>query len=177
MSNVKERKLELENKRKKTRNVVIMSIIVIILAGLGVYYMTYMNVGGSTSNFEPLQTPASQTNGEIRIPISEIEHNAKFYSYETSDGVTVRYFAVIGPEGEVHVAIDACDLCYGANKGYRQIDDVMHCVNCGREFPIRSIGTENTEGGCWPSFIPIAIDSDDVVIKTSDLEEKGYMFS
>jgi len=177
MTNAKERKVELENRRKKMRNVVIVSIIIIIVASLGIYYSTSTNGGKSTSNSEPVQTPTYQTDEEIRIPLSEIESDAKFYSYEGAGGVTIRYFAVIGPKGVVHVATDACDLCYGAKKGYKQIDDVMHCINCGREFPIRSIGTENTEGGCWPSYIPIRADGDDIVIETSDLEAKGYMFS
>ena len=108
---------------------------------------------------------------------SEIGSEAKFYTHDTADGANMRFFAVYGSDGDVHVALDVCDLCYGAKKGYRQIEDVMHCINCGREFPIISIGTENTAGGCWPSYIPIEIDGDEVVIKTSDLEEKEYMFS
>ena len=82
-----------------------------------------------------------------------------------------------GSDGNIHVALDACDVCYGAKKGYRQVDDVMHCINCGRTFPINQIGTSNTAGGCWPSFIPTTNDGDDIVIDISDLEEKAYMFS
>lgn len=53
----------------------------------------------------------------------------------------------------------------------------MHCINCGRTFPINQIGTSNTAGGCWPSFIQTTNDGDDIVIDISDLEEKAYMFS
>ena len=79
-------------------------------------------------------------------------------------------------QGNVHVAFDACDVCYEAKKGYRQNGDVMHCINCGKEFSITSIGVENTVGGCWPSFLPMNSDGNDVVIKIADLESKSYMF-
>ena len=73
------------------------------------------------------------------------------------------------------MALDACDLCYSAKKGYDHIDDIMRCINCGRQFPISNIGIENTAGGCWPSFIPIDIDDEQVKIKVSDLEAKRFM--
>jgi uncharacterized membrane protein len=52
----------------------------------------------------------------------------------------------------------------------------MQCINCGKTFSITSIGTDNTAGGCWPSYLPMKIDSDNIVIKISDLKEKSYMF-
>ncbi|MDY6932228.1 MAG: Fe-S-containing protein, partial [Halobacteriota archaeon] len=118
MTNAEERKLELEERRKKTRNALIASIVVIVAAILGVYLVMSSNGPGSTFYSEPAQTPSLQSGVDIRIPLSEISSDAKFYSYETVDGVTVRYFAVIGTDGEVHVATDACDQCYGARKGY-----------------------------------------------------------
>ena len=133
------------------------------------------NPGGNIQNPEP-STPSdvvSQT--EVSIPISEIGSSAKFYSYD-SNGVEIRYFAVIGSDGDIHVALDACDVCYNAKKGYTQIDDVMHCINCGKEFSINSIGTDNTAGGCWPSYLPMNIEGDNVLIDISDIEDKRYMF-
>jgi len=50
--------------------------------------------------------------------------------------------------GTVHVAFDACDVCYEAKKGYKQNGDVMLCLNCGKTFSITSIGIDNTVGGC-----------------------------
>ena len=52
----------------------------------------------------------------------------------------------------------------------------MRCINCGLTFPIEEIGKNNTEGGCWPSYLPIKIDGDNIVIEKSDLENKRYMF-
>ena len=126
----------------------------------------------SNTNSNP---PPQQTDTEIFIPVSNLSTTAKFYSFE-SEGVIIRYFAVKDASGNVHIAFNACDVCYEAKKGYRQNGDLMHCINCGKEFPITSIGTDNTAGGCWPSYLPMRIDNDTVVIKISDLKAKSYMF-
>jgi len=116
-----------------------------------------------------------QNETEVRIPISDIDATATFYSYD-ADGVTVRYFAVKDAQGAIHVAFDACDVCYEAKKGYKQVAVQMQCLNCGQQFAITSIGSENTAGGCWPSYLDMKIDGNDVVIKIADLEAKTYMF-
>jgi uncharacterized membrane protein len=127
----------------------------------------------SNTNSNP---PPQQTDTEIFISVFNLSTTAKFYSFE-SEGVTIRYFAVKDASGNVHIAFDACDVCYEAKKGYRQNGDLMHCINCGKEFPITSIGTDNTAGGCWPSYLPMRVDENSVVIKIADLVAKQYLFS
>ena len=126
--------------------------------------------GNNNNNLQPQQNET-----EVRIPLSDIGTTATFYSYD-ADGVTVRYFAVKDAQGNAHVAFDACDVCYEAKKGYKQNGDLMQCLNCGKTFSIASIGTENIAGGCWPSYVAMKIDGNNVVIKKADLEAKAYMF-
>ncbi|DAC72952.1 MAG TPA: DUF2318 domain-containing protein [Thermoplasmata archaeon] len=135
---------------------------------------TTQNKNNSTTDTNPGSTP-QQNATEVRIPLAEIGTTAKFYSYDAS-GVTVRYFAVKDKQGTVHVAFDACDVCYEAKKGYKQNGEVMQCLNCGKTFAVTSIGTENTAGGCWPSYLPMQIDGNNIIIKNTDLEAKSYMF-
>ncbi|MCJ7572573.1 MAG: DUF2318 domain-containing protein [Candidatus Thermoplasmatota archaeon] len=154
----------------------------IILIGVGTIIAFLCLAGCTSSPQKELDSntnsnpPPQQTDTEIFIPVSNLSTTAKFYSFE-SEGVTIRYFAVKDASGNVHIAFDACDVCYEAKKGYRQNGDVMHCINCGKEFPITSIGTDNTDGGCWPSYLPMRIDENTVVIKIADLVAKQYMFS
>jgi uncharacterized membrane protein len=129
----------------------------------------------NNSNTNTSTPPPQQNETEVRIPTSDISTTAKIYSYD-SNGVSVRYFTVKDKQGNIHVAFDACDVCYEAKKGYKQNGDLMQCLNCGKTFSITSIGTENTAGGCWPSYLPMNIDGNDVVIKIADLESKSYMF-
>jgi flagellar basal body-associated protein FliL len=111
----------------------------------------------------------------LQISTDEITTNAKWYPFD-SDGVEIRFFAVRSNDAEIHVAFDACDVCYDAKLGYKQDGVKMECNNCGKSFPIKAIGTENIAGGCWPSYLPMTIEDENVVIKISDLEEKKYMF-
>lgn len=172
---VKQRKIELMRKKKKAKSMMIGSVMLISVMCVVVYAAMSMNGNESIQNPEPAQESPVQSETEVRIPLSEISDSAGFYTYD-ADGVLVRYFAVKESGANVHVAFDACDICYYEKKGYRQIDDVMSCINCGNEYPIISLGTENIAGGCWPSYLSMKIDGDNVVIKISDLEEKAYMF-
>jgi len=152
-------------------------IILILIATtlVSVFLVGCISTPESELNLNMNSNPSQQTDTEIFIPLSELSTSAKFY-YSESDGVKIHYFAVKDVSGNPHFAFDACDVCYQAKKGYQQNGNVMHCNNCGREFQITSIGTENLAGGCWPSYLPIKIDDDKVVIKIVDLLEKQYMF-
>jgi uncharacterized membrane protein len=155
-----------------------------IVVFAGVAMVTVLLLAGCTSNSQNENNSNTDTNNnsealenntEFLIPTSDISTTAKFYSYDV-DGITVRYFAVKDAQGAVHVAFDACDVCYEAKKGYSQNGDLMQCLNCGRTFSISSIGTDNTAGGCWPSYLPMRLDGNNIVINKSDLEAKSYMF-
>jgi uncharacterized membrane protein len=169
------RKKELLHRRKRMQKMMAMAIM--LIAVISIVVIVALSMNGRENIKERRITQPSQviSQTEVSIPLSEINSNAKFYTYD-SEGVEIRYFAVVGSDGEVHIAFDACDVCYSEKKGYRQIGEIMHCINCGREFAINSIGTENTAGGCWPSFLPMRIDGDDALIEISDLEAKKYMF-
>ena len=158
----------------KKKMVLISVVTVVVILFLGGCTGTTQNKNNSNTNTNS-NSPPQQNETEVRIPISDIITTANFYSYD-SNGVSVRYFAVKDKQGTVHVAFDACDVCYEAKKGYKQNGDVMQCLNCGKTFSITSIGTENTAGGCWPSFLPMNIDGNNVVITIVDLEAKSYMF-
>lgn len=124
-------------------------------------------------------TPSGQArirDGLMEIPVSEVSTSAKWYTYD-SNGVKVRFFLVKGGDGKIHLAADACDVCYSNKRGYRQTGAVMTCNNCGQTFAINSIGTENRSGGCWPSYVPMRIEGEYVVTKTSDLNQKRFMFT
>ena len=181
MSRVEKRKIELRRrKQKRTKLMLAASFILIAIIGMIIVYSVFSSPNEDILNDEKNKIPINPSNittgSQISIPISDIENTAKYYSYD-ADGVEVKYFAVKGSDGEVHVALDACDVCYGAKKGYTQVGDVMRCINCGNQYPVNSLGTENTAGGCWPSYVPIKMDGDSIIIKESDLENKRYMFT
>jgi uncharacterized membrane protein len=112
---------------------------------------------------------------DIRIPLSEIENGkAKFFDYTTSDNRSVRFFAIKSSDGVYRAALDACDVCYAAKKGYYQDGDNMICKKCSRQFP--SALVNEVHGGCNPIGLPRAIDGDTLVIKASELESRKTYF-
>lgn len=168
-------KMKSNNKSRPKKTTFIVLGVVVIIAILGIITYSSIALRGNTTSLKTEPVKPSQNDTTISIPISELSTTTKFYEYDAS-GVTIRYFAVKDSKGDIHVAMDACDVCYEAKKGYKQNGDVMHCINCGREFSIMSIGTDNTAGGCWPSYLPMNIEGNNVLIKITDIEAKKYMF-
>ncbi len=110
----------------------------------------------------------------VRIPLSDLSDTARFYTFD--DGVEVRYFAVLGSDGEPRTAFDACDVC-GGYRGYEQRGTDIVCRNCGKVFRIDGLGTKNQGYGCWPSYLPHEIRGNELLIKEKDIKANAYMFS
>lgn len=127
---------------------------------------------GPPSDFS---TPYEVVGDEIHIPLSDITQTAKFFNYN-SNGVNIKFFAVIGSDGDVHTAFDACEVCFQEKKGYYQDGRNMVCRNCGNRYTTNQIGTANQGGGCWPAYLDRTVSSDNVVIKISDLEGGLWLF-
>lgn len=111
----------------------------------------------------------------IRIPVSEVSDQMTKHTY-SYNGININFFTVIGSDGEIRTAFDACDVC-GGHKGYRQQGADVVCNNCGRVFSIDSIGTENKGGGCWPSYLEHDIVEGNVLVKKADLARESYKFA
>jgi uncharacterized membrane protein len=117
-----------------------------------------------------IDNPAS---GDIRIPLSELGSTAKFYDYLAGDK-KMRFFAIKSSDGVYRAALDACDTCYHAKKGYHQEGDDMVCNNCGLHF--HSAQVNEVHGGCNPVGLPRQIEGDTLVIKASDLQARQQYF-
>lgn len=168
---MQETKKGTESTSKEERKINGLYIILIMAVGFLAVLFLLENLDNQVT-YQP-----EQKGDEIHIDLSEISTTALFFSFN-SDGVAIDYFAVIGSDENSHIAFDACDVCHEERKGYSQRSNVMHCNNCGQEFAINSIGTENIEGGCWPSYLPVtqSNDGDKLIISISDLEAKKTMF-
>ncbi|MAE49258.1 hypothetical protein CMI48_00355 [Candidatus Pacearchaeota archaeon] len=115
----------------------------------------------------------SNTGGDyLAIPLADITTTASFYEH---DGI--KFFVVQAQDGSIKTAFDACDVCHGSKKGYRQEGDNMICNNCGNSYPISGLGTENTKGGgCWPGYLPTTTQGQNLIISLSDIEKGRYRF-
>lgn len=113
--------------------------------------------------------------GEVRVPLKDLEGGkAVFFEPKLAGGKSVRFFVVKAADNTYRAALDACEVCFHAKKGYQQKGADMVCRNCGRSFAIDDIGPHN-EGGCHPVALRQSIEGDSVVIKTSELA-KGVSY-
>ena len=138
---------------------------------------TIILISGCNKTTNDLSTKSNEnlnTAEFVKIPKSEISKEMKVYEYDTF-GAKVRYFAVIGTDGEIHVAFDACDVC-GGTKGYRQTGEDVVCNQCGRAFKIIELGTKNKGGGCWPSHLNFNEDEENIYISQHDLSKASSVF-
>ncbi len=115
----------------------------------------------------------------VKHDVSAATTTATFYTWDYILSPTtkkvIEYFIVKDASGTIKTAFNACDVCYGSHKGYKQVDDKMQCNNCGNKYEISKLGTAGS-GGCWPGYIPNTIDGDQIVINESDLEVGEYYF-
>ncbi len=171
--------IDVDKRAMPRGKIVIMATALILLIGIAIGYSSMSTT--SSPNSEQLISDSESLSSDnivenvVKISISEISRNSKWYTHN-SNGANIRYFLVKGSDGKYHLGTDACDVCYENKRGYRQDGDVMTCNNCGQTFAINSIGTENLTGGCWPSYIPMRIEGNHIVIEKSELNEKRFMF-
>ncbi len=164
----------LKNEKKVDTKIivgVIIAAIVLVAIGAFVYYQY-----SSQNDTEYEDTVIDETGDNVIINMAELEDGEfHYYEYEGKSS-TIKFFALIDDEGEVHTAFDACEVCYHAKKGYEQSGDEARCRNCGQKFSVKGIGTENKGGGCWPGYLPHTIDGSRIIIKTEDLETGSHFF-
>jgi uncharacterized membrane protein len=160
-----------ETAEKKNRLTPILVILALALAGAAVYLIV------STSSDAPAATSAVSTNSgnaaAVKIPIGDVSGKAKFFDFNAA-GKQVRFFVLRSADGVYRAAMDACDTCWHAKKGYRQEGDEMVCNNCGLKF--HSTLINQVSGGCNPIGLPCAVEGDQLIIKTSDIESRNRYF-
>lgn len=115
-----------------------------------------------------------QENGEVKVPLAALaDGKTRFYVY-SAGGMDIKFFALRKADGSIGVALDACQACYRAKKGYRQEGDHVVCNNCGMAFSPSDVGV--VTGGCNPISLAHRVAGDAVVVKTADLEKGKKYF-
>ncbi|MBP2673994.1 MAG: hypothetical protein H6Q84_834 [Deltaproteobacteria bacterium] len=109
----------------------------------------------------------TETAGAVKIPLKSLDPGKALFLSMDAGGRQVRYFALRSPDGAYRAALDACDVCYRSNKGYRQEGDRMVCNNCGQTFASDRIG--KAKGGCNPHPLANKVEAGSMVIAKSDI--------
>jgi uncharacterized membrane protein len=112
--------------------------------------------------------------GKITVDASAIEPaGSRHYRYKEGK-TSVQFFVVRDKNGTVRAAIDACEVCWKAGKGYAREGEAMLCQNCKRKFPLDRIGV--IVGGCNPHPFAFALDKDVLTISAEELLKAAKYF-
>jgi len=111
----------------------------------------------------------------VKIPLKALDSGKALFLSLDSEGRQLYYFALKSPDGAYRAALDACDVCFKSNRGYRQEGDLMVCNNCGQTFPSKRIG--EIKGGCNPHPLARGIEGQYLVIKKAEIVARKDYFA
>jgi uncharacterized membrane protein len=105
-------------------------------------------------------------NGQVRIPLSELNDSSLHYYAADVDNTVIRFLVIHRMNGDYATALDACQIC--GRQGYRQEGQNVICRNCGAAIYIPSIGQS---GGCNPIGVKSRVEGGDVIVDLSALTQ------
>jgi FTR1 family protein len=117
-------------------------------------------------------TEVSFTNGEIKIPLSQVA-DGDLHRYQAKEnGTPVRFWLYQKPDGKIATVFDACEIC-GAVGFYKKGNGVI-CKNCAAPINPQSVGTA---GGCNPVPLRATQTADAIIIQEADIAGGSRMFA
>ena len=148
---------------------VFLAIALIVAAFMGIWFLATGSGQQDTPDSPPDRVAVPHTQAEVRIPLASLsDGTAQFHVYQARDK-PIRFFALKGGDGAYRVALDACEVCYHAKKGYYQNGEEMVCRQCGNSYPPALI--DEAPGGCHPVALPREVAGADLLIRGSDIEK------
>lgn len=108
-----------------------------------------------------------ETADQVTIPLAALDSGKALFLQLESEGRTLYYLALRSRDGKYRSALDACDVCFRANRGYRQEGDQLICNNCGQAFAADRLG--DAKGGCNPHPLPHRIEGGVMAISKADI--------
>ena len=120
-----------------------------------------------------------ETEGD-KILIAEAEvSDGKMHSFNyfsEKDNKNIYFFIVQASDGSYRAAANACEVCFGARKGFSQVGNLIRCENCRVTYSKDTIALE--KGGCNPGPIDknVMVEDGQLVLNLSDVEAVAYLF-
>jgi uncharacterized membrane protein len=147
----------------------------VIIAALAVLaLLLFSNLTRAHAGFFGGPAEVKAKAGAVTIPVADVaDGKAHFYTFKTG-GKDVKFFVIKSKDGVIRTALDACDVCYRAKKGYTQEGDVMVCNNCGMKF--HSTKIMEVKGGCNPSPLARTVDGKNVILREADIVAGAKFF-
>ena len=116
--------------------------------------------------------------GNVYIDESEvIGGNIHYFNFiSKNQKKTIYFFIIKASDGTYRAAANACEVCFGAKKGFTQVGDLIRCENCQVTYPKDKIALE--KGGCNPGPIDknASVENGKLKISVNDIENVGNLF-
>jgi len=158
-----------ENGKRNRKIRVAIAAAILLLAGFAA--LTQAGLLDGIFKKTPAETAKAagviETADAMKIPLKALDSGKALFLKADVGGRQLYYFALKSSDGAYRAAFDACDVCFRANRGYRQEGDLMVCNKCGQTFPSVRIG--EIKGGCNPHPLARALQGQYLVIKKGDL--------
>jgi uncharacterized membrane protein len=139
--------------------------IVAVVAAFGIVASTAFAAVG---NFTVPCVEVKPQNGVFQFPVSAFQDGkARHFVYKHAPNQEVRFFVVKSADGVIRAALDACEVCYRAKKGYIQQGNDMICINCGLKFRTDKVG--EFRGGCNPHPLNRAVKDGNIIISQEEV--------
>lgn len=152
------RLLESQNRRQRTWMIAAATACLVVILVLTADF-----IYARANSAPPSSIPLSAVNGEVRVPVPQVEDGKMHLFTVNVAGQSLRFMIIKKPNG-YGAALDACRIC-GA-EGYRQDGQNVVCRHCGSAIYVPSVGDQ---GGCNPIGVPSHIVGGDIVIDLSSL--------
>ena len=116
-------------------------------------------------------TEVAITQGEVRIPIAQVNDGDLHRYLARVNGSEVRFLLLRKPDGKIGTALDACEIC--GPVGFYKSGNTLICKNCVAPINQQSVGLA---GGCNPVPLKATTTADAVVIAEADLAASAKYF-
>jgi uncharacterized membrane protein len=141
----------------------------------GIAYFAFNREGDTSAASEVAAAANDPAQDAVVVPVADLTPGkAKFFEYVARNKTRARFFVVKTPDGVHRAALDACDVCYKAKKGYSQSGEDMVCRQCGQTFAISRVNEES--GGCNPTPLQRTLADGNILIRKSELESLTRYF-
>jgi len=116
-------------------------------------------------------TEVTFTNGQVSIPLNQVQDGDIHFYQAKENGVDVRFWLYQKPDGKIATVLDACEIC-GSVGFYKGTTGVV-CKNCAAPINPQSVGMA---GGCNPIPLQAEATADAIIIREADVAAHTHVF-
>lgn len=151
--------------------VIIAGLFVIVLIGM----VVMLWAANSTDESAPIQTFFLNENGDLLLPISELNEGFQYVDYGGNHDLLLWQDS----DGTFYTAFNSCQECYSrGNARYTYNNGLLTCQSCGNQINVQSMRSESW-GGCQPITIPVEYRADtetEIIIPAAVFTYSDAMF-